>query len=83
MQTAFGHLDEYSAIYYTYMWSLVIAKDLFTAFNKENLLDPVIAKKYRDAVLVPGGSLPAAQLVKNFLGRDFSFDGWKKWIEKE
>jgi hypothetical protein len=34
-------------------------------------------------VLVPGGSLPAAQLVKNFLGRDFNFDGWKKWIENE
>jgi len=81
MQTAFGHLDEYSAIYYTYMWSLVISKDLFSAFDKENLLDPVIAKKYRDVVLVPGGSLPAAQLVKNFLGRDFNFDGWKKWIE--
>jgi thimet oligopeptidase len=81
MQTAFGHLDEYSAIYYTYMWSMVISKDLFSAFNKENLLDPVIAKKYRDTVLVPGGSLPAAQLVRNFLGRDFNFDGWKKWIE--
>jgi thimet oligopeptidase len=60
---------------------MVISKDLFSAFNKENLLDPVIAKKYRDVVLVPGGSLPAAQLVKNFLGRDFNFDGWKKWIE--
>ncbi len=81
MQTAFSHLDGYSAIYYTYMWSLVIAKDFFGVFNKENLLDPVIAKKYRDTVLAPGGSLPAVQLVKNFLGRDFSFDGWKKWIK--
>ena len=26
-QTSFGHLDGYSAVYYTYMWSLVIAKD--------------------------------------------------------
>ena len=26
---SFGHLEGYSAIYYTYMWSLVIAKDLF------------------------------------------------------
>ena len=80
-QTAFGHLDNYSAIYYTYMWSLVIAKDIFTKFNKQNLLDPVIAKKYRETVLAPGGSLPASQLVKNFLGRDFNFDGWKNWLE--
>src|SRR5262249_58861383 len=29
----FGHLTEYSAMYYTYMWSLVIAKDLFTPFH--------------------------------------------------
>ena len=26
---SFGHLDGYSALYYTYMWSLVIAKDIF------------------------------------------------------
>ena len=31
----FGHLDGYSAIYYTYMWSLVIAKDLFSVFKHE------------------------------------------------
>src|SRR5205823_3680042 len=29
-QCNFGHLNGYSAIYYTYMWSLVIAKDLFS-----------------------------------------------------
>ena len=80
-QTAFGHLDGYSAIYYTYMWSLVIAKDIFTKFDKNNLLDPVIAKKYRDTILAPGGSEPAAVMVHQFLGRDFNFDGWKHWLE--
>ena len=29
MFAGFGHLDGYSSGYYTYMWSLVIAKDLF------------------------------------------------------
>ncbi|MDD8017861.1 MAG: Zn-dependent oligopeptidase [Bacteroidota bacterium] len=81
LQTSFGHLDGYSAIYYTYMWSLVIAKDFFSKFNSANLLDPVVAKKYRDTVLAPGGSLPAQQLVKNFMGRDFNFESWKKWLE--
>jgi thimet oligopeptidase len=82
MYTSFGHLDGYSAIYYTYMWSLVIAKDFFTQFDHAHMLAPGVAKKYRDTVLAPGGSLPAAQLVRNFLGRDFSFDGWQKWLER-
>ena len=33
-EESFTHLDGYSAIYYTYMWSLVIAKDMFTVFSK-------------------------------------------------
>src|SRR5215470_3063 len=37
---SFGHLDGYSAVYYTYMWSLVIAKDLFSRFDRHNLLSP-------------------------------------------
>jgi thimet oligopeptidase len=82
MYTSFGHLDGYSAIYYTYMWSLVIAKDFFTQFDQAHLLAPGVAKKYRETVLAPGGSLPAAQLVRNFLGRDFNFDGWQKWLER-
>lgn len=82
MQASFGHLDGYSAIYYTYMWSLVIAKDLFTRFNQKNMMDSRVAKKYRDAILAQGGSRPAREMVKEFLGRDFSFDGWKKWLEK-
>ena len=53
---AFGHLDGYSSAYYTYMWSLVIAKDLFSAFDPDDLFDPEVARRYRDPVLAPGGS---------------------------
>jgi thimet oligopeptidase len=56
---SFGHLDGYSAIYYTYMWSLVIAKDLFSVFQREGLLNGAPAQRYRRAVLEPGGSKPA------------------------
>ena len=41
---AFGHLDGYSSGYYTYMWSLVIAKDLFSAFDRDNLFDAEVAR---------------------------------------
>jgi thimet oligopeptidase len=81
-QTAFGHLDGYSAVYYTYMWSLVIAKDMFSKFDPANLLDPVTARHYRDAVLAPGGSAPAAKLVEDFLGRPFSFEAYRAWLNR-
>ena len=35
----FGHLGGYSSAYYTYMWSLVIAKDLFSAFDPDDMFD--------------------------------------------
>lgn len=82
-QTSFGHLDSYSAVYYTYMWSLVIAKDLFNQFDRANLLAPTIARKYRDAILAAGGSKPAATLVRDFLGRPFDFKAWEDWLNRE
>lgn len=82
LQTSFGHLDGYSAVYYTYMWSLVIAKDMFSRFDKSNLESPVMAKPYRDSVLAPGGSKPAGKLVETFLGRPFNFNAWQAWLEQ-
>ncbi|NBD11481.1 M3 family metallopeptidase [Corallococcus silvisoli] len=78
----FGHLDGYSSNYYTYMWSLVIAKDLFTVFQKQGLLSPAPAQAYRRAVLEPGGSDDAAHLVHHFLGRDYDFRAYEAWLNK-
>lgn len=80
MHCSFGHLDGYSSGYYTYMWSLVIAKDMFSAFDRENLFDPEVAGAYRDQVLVPGGRHDAAHLVENFLGREYTFDAYADWL---
>jgi thimet oligopeptidase len=77
---SFGHLVGYSAMYYTYMWSLVIAKDLLTPFHKKGLMNPEVTRKYRDTVLVPGGTKDAAALVKDFLGRDFNFKAFEKFL---
>jgi thimet oligopeptidase len=79
---AFGHLDGYSAVYCTYMWSLVIAKDLFTAFAAEGLDSAGIAARYRDTVLAPGGSAPAAELVERFLGRPYDFAAYQAWLDE-
>ncbi|MFW2514644.1 M3 family metallopeptidase [Demequina sp. SO4-13] len=77
---SFGHLTTYSSCYYTYQWSLSIAKDLFTGFDAGHLLDPVRAQNYRQAVLAPGGSRPAAQLIEDFLGRPFSTRAYEEWL---
>ena len=79
-QESFGHLEGYSAIYYTYMWSLVIAKDLFGVFRRDGLLNPAAAARYRRAILEPGGGAPAAKLVESFLGRPASFDAFTEWL---
>jgi thimet oligopeptidase len=80
MHLAFGHLDGYSAIYYTYKWSEVIAKDMFSLFQQEGLLNEKLAQKYRKTVLEPGGSKEANKLIIDFLGRDFSFEAFANWL---
>ncbi len=81
LQCSFGHLDGYSAGYYTYMWSLVISKDFFGRFPETDLLDPAVSMEYRRKVLEAGGSAPATDLVRAFLGRDFSIDAYREWLE--
>jgi len=80
--TAFGHLNGYSAIYYTYMWSKVIAKDLFTAFKAAGMFDPATAQRYRKDILEPGGGKPAAELVADFLGRPYDFRAYEAWLRE-
>jgi thimet oligopeptidase len=77
----FGHLAGYTSAYYTYLWSLVIAKDLFSAFDRDDLLAPGVAHAYRDAVLARGGSGDAADLIADFLGRPYTTDAFLRWLE--
>jgi thimet oligopeptidase len=80
-ELAFGHLDGYSAAYYTYLWSSVIAKDLESKFQETGYLDRDTAMHYRKTVLDPGGSKPAAELVKDFLGRPYAFEAYRAYLD--
>lgn len=80
---SFGHLDGYSAIYYTYVWSKAIALDLFTEFEKAGMRDPAVAGRYRKLVLEPGGSQDANTLIQNFLGRPLSLEPFKAELQKK
>jgi thimet oligopeptidase len=77
---SFGHLVGYSAMYYTYQWSLVIAKDLLTPFTTSGLMATDVTFAYRDKVLVPGGSRDAADLVRDFLGREYDFSAYEQFL---
>ena len=77
---SFGHLEGYSALYYTYMWSLVIEKDIFKRFQEKGLMDREVSARYHDRILSMGGTKDAAELVKDFLGRDYNFEAFENWL---
>jgi thimet oligopeptidase len=80
---AFTHLTGYASNYYTYVLDKVIAIDFFAQFDKHNLLDGPVAMRYRHAVLEPGASKPAADLVKDFLGRPQNMGAIRDWMNEE
>ncbi|OQW46597.1 MAG: hypothetical protein A4S09_05300 [Proteobacteria bacterium SG_bin7] len=79
----FGHLMGYSATYYTYMWSLVMAKDMFSEFEKKGLYDPVTAKRYREQILEAGATRPAEVSLRAYLRRPLSFEPFIKWLNQK
>ncbi len=80
-EAGWGHLTGYSAFYYTYVWSLVIARDLLRPFEeKGTLADPELARRYAREILAPASERPAAELVKRFLGRPFNFEAFERWL---
>ncbi len=82
-QDAFSHLGGYAAAYYTYRWSVVMADDMYTEFEKKGLRDPATATRYRNLVLARGGSKPAAELVEEFLGRPISIEAYRAKMAKD
>lgn len=83
MYASFGHLQSYSSMYYTYQWSLSLAKDIYTRFQKAGLLDPATAAAYRTEILSPGGSRDASDLVGSFLGRATNLDAYRAWLQSK
>ena len=84
-EASFPHIAQsgYASTYYAYMWALVIAKDMFAAFEGKDLLAEGVARRYKDAVFAPGSSRPAADAVRDFLGRPFNAEAWERWLNRE
>jgi len=80
---SFTHLNGYSSNYYTYVLGKVIALDFFARFDARNLLGGPAGMRYRQAVLAPGSTRPAAELARDFLGREPNLDAYRRWMLAE
>lgn len=67
---SFGHLMDYAAKYYSYLWSHVYASDIFEKIKAQGLTSPQVGKRYVERILSKGGSVDPHTLLKNYLERE-------------
>lgn len=73
---AFGHLTQYGARYYSYLWSLVFAHDLFSMIKQRGLFDGTTGQRLIDQILSYGGSREPMRLMRSFLDREPNMDAF-------
>jgi thimet oligopeptidase len=69
-EAGFGHLNGYAAGYYSYLWALVFAEDMFSVFLDNGIMDKATGLKFRKTVLERGSTTEEMEIVKEFLGRE-------------
>ncbi|KAF9973494.1 Thimet oligopeptidase [Actinomortierella ambigua] len=77
----------YDACYYVYAWSEMHAHDLYTRFKApagssepSRALDSKLGREYWDKILVPGATVDALELLKDFLGREPTPEAFQRYL---
>ncbi len=75
-QHSFSHIfaGGYSAGYYSYKWAEVLSADAFSRFEEEGIFNKETGQSFFNEILSRGGELDAAELFKNFRGREPKVD---------
>lgn len=82
-QAGFGHLTNYHAGYYGYLWSLVYASDMFLRFKELGMLNPEAGMYYRQKILSKGGTIDGMDLVRGYLGREPNYKAFLEHLGVE
>lgn len=79
-QHGFSHIfaGGYAAGYYSYKWAEVLSADAFSQFEEHGIYHDATRKRYLHEILEKGGSAPAMELFKNFMGREPEVDALLK-----
>ena len=72
MSTQFSHIftGGYSAGYYSYKWSEVLAADAFSLYEEKGIFNTEVSHSFRDNILAKGDSEDPAVLYRTFRGHD-------------
>lgn len=75
-RSCFQHLASYGARYYAYLWSKVMAMEVYGEFAKDGIFNQDVGLRLRDKILSKGNSMDPRVQVENFLGKPVSYDGF-------
>jgi len=74
--------ENFGCLYYSHIWSDMLAADLFEAFNDVGFHDKLkikeVGRRFRDTFLVNGSSLKSNEMFRKFRGRNPSLDPFLK-----
>lgn len=72
----FSHIFSggYAAGYYSYKWSEVLDADAFSLFKQNGIFDKATADKFRENILMKGGTENPAELYRRFRGQQPTVD---------